>query len=101
MSKETMYIDFSIDYDGDCESIDDFIVNNEEMLDNVTEDDVNKLIGELRKIEGFMVSEHRTQVRIWWYEDGTMSVHFQYFNEPEDGEFDDIELENIPSVRFM
>ena len=100
MSKETMYIDFSIDYDGDCESIDDFIVNNEEMLDNVTEDDVNKLIGKLRKIEGFMVSEHRTQVRIWWYEDGTMSVHFRYFNEPEDGEFDDIELENIPSVPF-
>lgn len=101
MSKETMYIDFSIDYDGDCEFIDDFIVNNEEMLDNVTEDDVNKLIGELRKIEGFMVSEHRTQVRIWWFENGTMNVHFRYFNEPDNCEFDDYELNDIPSVMFM
>jgi hypothetical protein len=101
MSKEKMYIDFSIDYDGDCESIDDFVINNEDGLDDVTDEDVNKLIGNLKKIEGFMVSEHRTQVQVWWFENGTMNVHFRYFNEPDDSEFDDHELNDIPSVRFM
>lgn len=93
-----MYIDFSIDFNGNCEWIDDFLVNNEEVY--IDEEDVQLLIDELEKVEGFFISEHRTQVRIWWNEDGTMDIRFRYFNEPDDGEFDDYELLGIPPIEF-
>ena len=95
----TKYIDFSIDYDGNCECVDDFLINDEEVSIN-DDSDVQPLIEELQKVEGFHLSEHRTQVRIWWNEDGTMDVRFRYFNEPDWGEFDDYELLGIPPIEF-
>lgn len=94
----TKYIDFSIDYDGNCESVDEFLINDEEV--SIDESDVQPLIDELEKVEGFFISEHRTQVRVWWKEDGTMDVSFRYFNEPDWGEFDDHELLGIPPIEF-
>lgn len=94
----TKYIDFSIDYDGNCECVDDFLINDEEV--SIDDSDVQPLIDELEKVEGFFISEHRTQVRVWWKEDGTMDVRFRYFNEPDDCEFDDYELLGIPPIEF-
>ena len=94
----TKYIDFSIDYDGNCESVDEFLINDEEV--SIDDSDVQPLIDELEKVEGFFISEHRTQVRVWWNEDGTMDIRFRYFNEPDWGEFDDHELLGIPPIEF-
>ncbi len=93
------YIDFSIDYDGNCECVDEFLINDEEVSIN-DDSDVQPLIDELEKVEGFFISEHRTQVRVWWKEDGTMDVRFRYFNEPDWAEFDEYELLGIPPIEF-
>jgi hypothetical protein len=95
----TKYIDFSIDYDGNCECVDDFLINDEEVSIN-DDSDVQPLIDELQKVEGFYLSEHRTQVRVWWNEDGTMDVRYRFYNEPDWGEFDDYELLGLPPVEF-
>jgi hypothetical protein len=95
----TKYIDFSIDYDGNCECVDDFLINDEEVSIN-DDSDVQPLIEELQKVEGFYLSEHRTQVRVWWNEDGTMDVRYRFYNEPDWGEFDDYELLGLPPVEF-
>lgn len=92
------YIDFSIDYNGDCEYVDDFIVNNEEV--EIDDEDVNPLIKKLQEVEGFYISEHRTEVRIWWNEDGTMDIRYRYYNEPDWNEFDEHELLGIPRVEL-
>jgi hypothetical protein len=94
----TKYIDFSIDYDGNCECVDELLINDEEV--SIDDSDVQPLIDELEKVEGFFISEHRTQVRVWWNEDGTMDIRFRYFNEPDWGEFDDHELLGIPPIEF-
>jgi hypothetical protein len=95
----TKYIDFSIDYDGNCECVDDFLINDEEVSIN-DDSDVQPLIDELQKVEGFYLSEHRTQVRVWWNEDGTMDVRYRFYNEPDWGEFDDYELLGLPPIEF-
>jgi hypothetical protein len=95
----TKYIDFSIDYDGNCECVDDFLINDEEVSIN-DDSDVQPLIEVLQKVEGFYLSEHRTQVRVWWNEDGTMDVRYRFYNEPDWGEFDDYELLGLPPIEF-
>jgi hypothetical protein len=95
----TKYIDFSIDYDGNCECVDDFLINDEEVSIN-DDSDVQPLIEELQKVEGFYLSEHRTQVRVWWNEDGTMDVRYRFYNEPDWSEFDNYELLGLPPVEF-
>ena len=92
------YIDFSIDYNGDCESVDDFVINDESVT--IDDEDVNPLIEKLQEVEGFYISEHRTQVRIWWNEDGTMDIRYRSYDEPDWDEFDDHELLGIPRVEF-
>ena len=64
------------------------------------DEDVESLIEKLQGVEGFFQSEHRTQVRIWWNQNGTMDVRYRYFNEPDWGEFDDFELLGLPPIEF-
>jgi hypothetical protein len=52
-------------------------------------------------LDKYYVSEHRTEVSVYWSEDGIMNVKFRYFNEPEDGEFDDHELNDIEPIEFV
>jgi hypothetical protein len=92
------YIDFSIDHNGNCEWIDDFLVNNEEVM--IDETDVQPLIEELKKIEGFNISEHRTEVRIWWNENGTMDILYRYFNDSDSGDFDEHRLYPPTPINF-
>ena len=69
------YIDFYIDYNGECECVDDFVIDNQDVeIDDV---DVNPFISRLSGVEGFFVSDHRTQVRVWWNENGTMDIRYR------------------------
>ena len=92
------YIDFSIDFNGECECVDDLVINDESVT--IDDEDVNPFIEKLQEVDGFYVSEHRTEVRIWWNEDGTMDVRYRYFNEPDWNEFDDHELLGVPRVEL-
>ncbi len=92
------YIDFSIDYNGDCECVDEFVVDNEVV--QIDDEDVESLIEKLQKVEGFFQSEHRTQVRIWWNQDGTMDVRYRSYTEPDWDEFEDHKLLGIPRIEF-
>lgn len=94
-----MYLEFTLDYDGQCENIDTFEVDGQDFSDDVYYDDVNKFVKELEKLENFYVSEHRTEVRVFW-ENEKMNVLFRFFNEPEDGEFDDHELKDLEPIKF-
>ena len=94
----TKYIDFSIDYNGECESVDTFLIDD--TVQTIDEKDVQPLIDELEKVEGFNISEHRTQVQIWWNDDDTMDIKYRYFNEPDWGEFDDFELFGLRPITF-
>ena len=92
------FIDFSIDYNGECECIDDFVIDNQDVeIDDV---DVNPFISRLSRVEGFFVSDHRTQVRVWWNENGTMDIRYRYYTEPDWDEFEDYELLGIPRIEF-
>lgn len=91
--KVTKYIEFSLDYDGNCECIDTFEVNGEDRINEISESNVDEFVEKLSKFDEFLISEHRTEVRVSWFDHGKMFVDFRYFNEPEDGEFDDHEFE--------
>lgn len=93
------YLDFSIDYDGNIESVDEFSINDEVVEIN-DEMDIQPLIEKLTQVEGFHLSEHRTQVRIWWNENGTMDIRYRDYTEPDWGVFDDYELLNLPPIDF-
>lgn len=92
------YIEFQIDYDGMVECVDDFVINDVEC--QIDDEDVTPLIKGLQKLEGFYLSEHRTQVRVWWNEDGTMDVHYRNYTEPDWGVFDEHELLGVPPIEF-
>lgn len=96
-----MFIDFSLDYDGQCEDISTFEVDGQDFSEDVYFSDVDKFVKELEKLEHFYVSEHRTEVRVFWNEEGTMNVHFRFFNEPEDGEFTDHEINGLEPIKFV
>jgi hypothetical protein len=94
-----MYIDFSLDYDGKCEDISTFEVDGQDLTEDVYFDNVDDFVKKLMNIDEFKVSEHRTEVQVYWNDD-KMNVNFRYFNEPEDGEFDDYKLTNLTPIKF-
>ena len=95
------YLEFSLDYDGQCEDISTFEVEGHDKSEDVYFEDVDNFVKELEKLDKFYVSQHRTEVRVYWNEDGTMNVHFRYFNAPEDGEFDDHELNGLEPIELV
>lgn len=95
-----MYIDFSLDYVGQCEDISTFEVDGQDFSEDIYFEDVDKFVKELEKLDKFYVSEHRTEVQVFWNE-GKMNVKFRYFNEPEDGEFDDHELNGLEPIELV
>ena len=94
------YLEFSVDYEGQCEDF-QYMEGDIDKSDEIDDDQVTKFVEELsEKVDGFMLSEHRTQGWVNWYDDGTMDLSFRYFNEPEDGEFDDYELFDVNYVQL-
>jgi len=46
------YIDFSIDFNGECECVDDLVINDESVT--IDDEDVNPFIEKLQEVEGFL-----------------------------------------------
>jgi hypothetical protein len=93
-------LNFTIGFDGECEEVEVFEVDGINNTDNVNYSDVDRFVEELLVRESIMVSEHRTEVEVTWI-DGKMNVHFRYFNEPEDGEFDDFKFDGLEPIEFV
>ncbi len=85
-------LEFSLDYDGVCEDVELFQVGDNDLTDEVDYDKVDDFVKKLIEVDGFFVSEHRTEVSIGWDGEGKMIVFFRYFNSPDDGNFDDTEI---------
>lgn len=92
-----IYMDFSLDYDGQLENIDRVEKNGVDVTDKVSYPDLTPFVEKMKELDGFIVSEHRTQVQVFVFEDD-MDIEFRCYNEPEDGEFDEYSLTNVPLV---
>ncbi len=95
-----MKLMFSLDYNGQCEDIEDFSYSGQDFTDDISFGDVNKFVKVLKGIEGFNVSPHRTIVTVIWYDNGTMKVQYDYFTEPDWDSFKIVNLDGLPSVNF-
>lgn len=93
-------LEFSLDYNGECEDINSFLVDGKDLSDDVQNDSVDEFVEKLLDLDDFYVSDHLTEVQVIW-KDGKMSVFFRYFNEPEDGEFDYYELKDLDPIEFV
>ena len=101
MKKNEIYVTFSLDYSGEVEYIDQVVKNGVDITDDVDDLDLTEFVEKLTELDEFYVSDHRTEVEVWLFDDNTMNVHFRYFNEPEDGEFDEHELNGIPRIDIV
>jgi hypothetical protein len=85
-------LEFSLDYNGDCEDVELFQVGDEDLTNEVEFNKIDDFVKKLIEVDGFFVSEHRTEVSIGWDGTGKMVVFFRYFNSPDDRDFDDTEI---------
>jgi len=99
MIYKEMFLDFSLDYDGQCENVDMFEIDGQDFSEDLDENKVDEFVEKLMKLDEFYVSDHRTEVQVYWKDD-KMNVSFRFFNEPEDGEFDDYELKDLEPIKF-
>lgn len=95
-----IYLDFSLDFDGQLENIDRVEKNGVDVTDKVSYSDLTPFVEKMKELDGFIVSEHRTQVQVFVFEED-MDIVFRSFNEPEDGEFDDHTLEQVPLIEEL
>jgi hypothetical protein len=51
-------------------------------------------------VDGFFLSEDRTEGTINWFDNGTMSITNRMYNSPDWSDFDEVDIENIPSIDF-
>jgi hypothetical protein len=95
------FLSFSLDYNGECEDVETYEVDGQDLTDDVYIEDVDVFVTKLSELDEFSVSEHRTEVQVWWLEDGTMDIHYRYFNEPDDDKFDDHKLTKLTPIEFV
>lgn len=74
---------FSLDYSGEVEDLN--------IYDDTTEKEVRKVIETIKSNPDMMISEHRTRGEVSIH-NGMMIVEYEYFNEPEWNEFDELLL---------
>lgn len=92
------FIEFQIDYDGMVECVDDYVVNDVEC--GIDDEEVTPLVDELKKLDWFYLSEHRTEVRVWWNEDDTMDIYYRSYNEPDWGNFEEHHRKGLTPIEF-
>lgn len=92
-----MYIEFTIRHDLDVD-VHFFSIEGKEF--QIDDSDLEVLIEDLKKIDGFYISDHRTEVFIRWKENGTMDIEYRYYTEPETGKFEENQIMNVPSIPF-
>jgi len=101
----TKRLDYSMDYSQECE---DFTLNvlcdygdMEDRSGEVEYKQVTDFINSLvDSVEGFYLSEDRTEGTITWFDDGTMSITNRFYNSPNWSDFDEVDIEDIPSIDF-
>lgn len=94
------YLSFTIGFDGGCEDVGYFEVDGVDKTESVDYSDVEKFVKKLLGVEEFFLSEHRTEVEVWWYENNKMDVYFISYNLPDDDEFDEHYLEGLEPIEF-
>lgn len=96
MTKE---LEFSVDFDGECEDY-TYTIDGE-TLDFIEFEEVTEFIKKVtEQVKDFWLSDHRTEGTITWNEDGTMDIFFRTYNEPDWGNFDDHDIEGITPIEF-
>jgi hypothetical protein len=91
-NKMVTRLEFSLDYDGVCEDVELFQVGDEDLTNEVEYNKIDDFVEKLLEVDGFFVSEHRTEVSIGWNGTGKMVVFFRVFNSPDNFNFSDHEI---------
>ena len=52
-----MYLTFTLDYDGQCENIDNLELNGVNKIDDVFYDDINEYVKKLKELNGNIIPE--------------------------------------------
>lgn len=101
MKKEQKsYLEFTIDYDGEVEDVFVCDIDGEDVTEEIDWRVLDNFVQKLLELDGFFLSDNRTEVRVWWYDDSTMEIHFRDYTEPDWGKFNDHRLKNVPSFNF-
>ena len=90
------FIEFSLDYEGICESID----IQEGFPFEVTEEDVDQFVTELIEKDLSTLSDHRTQFKVEWSDVGTMDISVVSYKSPSWDDFEEYFLKNVTSVEI-
>jgi hypothetical protein len=98
-------LEYSMDYSQECEDFTlDVLCDYGDMEDHSDDftykqmtDFINSLVG---VVNGFFLSEDRTEGTITWFDNGTMSITNRMYNSPDWSYFDEVDIENIPSIDF-
>ena len=89
------YIEFSLDYEGICESVDTFEIDNVE--ETIQECEVDTyIVPSLTTLliqNGLYLSEHRTEVEISWDDEGGSKTRVRLYNSPDWSDFDEHTIE--------
>jgi len=99
---EVMKLEFSLDYVGECESVDNFTFRGVDCTDDVKfqKKDVDEFVKELKKIDGFDLSYDRTEVEVTWYSNSTMTIWYRKYNGPDWSYFEDKTIKDVPIIPF-
>ena len=90
------YIEFSLDFEGNCESID----VQEGFPFEVTEDDINQFVSKLVENDIITLSEHRTEMKVEWSNVSTMDISVVSYNSPNWDDFDEHSKRNVLSIEI-
>jgi len=90
-----MYLSFTLDFDGQCENIDDFEIDNVSHIDDVSYESVDNYVKKLKTLKKFKVSEHRTEVVII-INDDVMDIRGQNYKSPDWDNFDQFHISTTP-----
>ena len=99
INKMVKELEFSVDYDGECEDY-TYTIDGVQ-IDTIEFEEVTDFIKKLEEgVEKFWTSEHRTEGVVTWNEDGTMDISFRTYNSPDWGNFGEKEINGLPSIEF-
>ncbi len=94
-----LYLDFSVDYSGECEDYTLFIDDVERTHDFDFEDITDYVKKLEENVENFNLSEHRTTGTINIF-DGVMTIDYKFYTEPDWNEFEEHTITTTP-INFI
>ena len=90
-----LYLDFSVDYSGECEDFEIFIDDVEKTYDFDFEDVTNYIKKLEDNVEDFFLSEHRTS-GVVTITDDVMTIEYRDYTEPDWNKFDEYTITTTP-----